>query len=199
MLASSSPRRSELLQEWGYEFELVHAPVSEELEEGVFPEEGVQELARRKALSGIEAWESQEGSGDHLILGADTIVVLNDIILGKPTDEEDAEAMLKALSGRTHKVMTAIALVSRSEEDLRIETDVEITSVSFRDLNLQEIADYIATGEPMDKAAAYAIQGGAGEFALEVNGSMTNVIGLPMELLAAKLEERKIFPKGYNR
>jgi septum formation protein len=199
ILASSSPRRIELLREWGYEFKLVYAPVSEELEEGILPEEGVQELAERKALSGFETWQKQEGLAEDLILGADTIVVLEERILGKPADEEDAEAMLRALSGKTHKVMTAIALVSKGEgQDFRIETDMEITIVSFRELSNREIRDYITTGEPMDKAAAYGIQGGAGKFVRKVSGSLTNVIGLPMELLSAKLEVREVFPTDSN-
>lgn len=200
VLASSSPRRSELLQEWGYEFKVVYAPVAEELEEGISPEEGVKELARRKALSGFEVWQSQERLSQDLILGADTIVVLDNKILGKPTDEKDAERMLQALSGKTHQVMTGIALVSRSENgDVCIETDLAVTIVSFRQLNSREIQAYVATGEPMDKAAAYAIQGGAEEFATRVNGSLTNVIGLPMELLAAKLEARGVFPTGEEK
>lgn len=195
VLASSSPRRSELLREWGYEFKIIQAPVSEDLLEGVLPEVGVQDLAKRKALSGYDVWKSQGGCADDLLLGADTIVVLEDKILGKPTDAQDAMSMLESLSGKTHRVMTAIALVSKNDNhDLSIETDVDITTVSFRELSRREIQDYIATGEPMDKAAAYAIQGGAREFASEVNGSLTNVIGLPMELLAKRLEERGITP-----
>lgn len=195
VLASASPRRSELLGEWGYEFALVLAPVSEELPEGVPPERGVQELAKRKALSGLDAWKSRGGSVSDLILGADTIVVLGDKILGKPADEEDAALMLEALSGKIHRVMTGIALVHGNEDqDASIETGVAITTVSFQELSSQEIQNYIATGEPMDKAAAYGIQGEAGKFAQVVNGSYTNVIGLPMELLSERLGERGIFP-----
>ncbi|MGI6451338.1 MAG: Maf family protein [Desulfitobacteriia bacterium] len=195
VLASSSPRRSELLREWGYEFSLVSAPVSEELDEEILPEEAVQDLARRKALAGYQVRQKQKGIGRDLILGADTIVVLKDRILGKPRDAEDAEQMLKSLSGKTHQVMTAIALAKgETEKDLNIETAVDITAVTFRDLSLREIRDYIATGEPMDKAAAYAIQGKAGDFAVSIKGSLTNVIGLPMELLTAKLKERGVFP-----
>lgn len=194
-MASSSPRRSELLRKWGYEFRLVSAPVSEELEEGILPEEAVRSLAKRKALAGYQAWQRENGSANDLILGADTIVVLEDKILGKPSDAEDAERMLQALSGKTHRVMTAIALVARKEEqDLNIETAVDSTTVTFRQLSRQEIRDYVATGEPMDKAAAYAIQGGARDFVLKIEGSPTNVIGLPMELLTAKLQERGVFP-----
>ncbi len=195
VLASSSPRRSELLQEWGFDFDLIVAPVSEDLEGKIQPEAGVQELARRKALAGFTAWERQNGLHQDLILSADTIVVLDDKILGKPLDEKDAEVMLRDLSAKTHRVMTAIALAYRDKDQIiSIETDVEISAVSFRELSTQEILDYIATGEPMDKAAAYGIQGGAGKFVTKVDGSLTNVIGLPMELLMAKLYERGILP-----
>jgi len=195
VLASSSPRRSELLQAWGYSFKLIYAPVSEDLPAAIRPEAGVQELARRKAWAGYEAWQGRNGSAHDLILGADTIVVLDNKILGKPADQKDAEEMLKALSSKTHQVMTAIALVgTNANEGISIETGLDITTVTFRQLAVQEILDYIATGEPMDKAAAYGIQGGAGKFVSDVNGSLTNVIGLPMELLTARLSERGIFP-----
>jgi septum formation protein len=199
VLASTSPRRRELLQEWGYTFKLVHAPVSEELPDGILPEAGVQILARRKALSGFKVWQQQSSSTQDVILGADTIVVLENRILGKPADQKDAEKMLRALSGKTHRVMTAIALAGKgADQELWVETDVEITTVSFRELHSQEILAYIATGEPMDKAAAYGIQGEAGKFAADVRGSVTNVIGLPMELLTAKLEKKGVFPKDKN-
>lgn len=196
ILASASPRRSELLREWGYDFRLVSAPVDETLPAEILPETGVQDLARRKAVSGLEAWLALGGSEEDLILGADTIVVLADRILGKPVDKADAEKMLLDLSGKTHRVMTAIALVTRDPEQqtVSVETAFETTTVTFRELDLREIREYIATGEPMDKAAAYGIQGGAGKFVTEVRGSLTNVVGLPMELLKKKLEDRGIFP-----
>jgi len=205
VLASASPRRSELLQEWGYTFVRVSAPVSEDLPEGILPEDAVKELARRKAFAGYKAWRKRGGDARDLIIGADTLVFLGNQILGKPADEEEAEHMLRALSGRTHKVMTGIALVTgktmdksgsnpagHQEQEVEIDTEVEITTVSFRELSTQEIVEYIATGEPMDKAAAYGIQGGAGKFAEKVDGSLTNVIGLPMERLTARLRERGI-------
>lgn len=198
VLASSSPRRRQLLEEWGYRFQLVESPVSEELPAGIPPEEGVQELARHKARSGFESWTRIFPKAMDTVLGADTIVVLGDRILGKPADEEEAAEMLAALSGRTHRVMTGIALAFKEDEEdksCRIDTGVEITTVVFREITRQEIEDYIATGEPMDKAAAYGIQGEAGKFVSRVEGSLTNVIGLPMELLAEKLKARGIFPQ----
>lgn len=196
ILASASPRRRELLEEWGYDFRLVSAPVDEVLPPDVWPETGVQDLARRKALSGFEAWLDLSGSADDLVLGADTLVVLDHIVLGKPADEEEAERMLLNLSGKTHRVMTAIALAAMDKvRQISVETAVEITTVSFRELKVQEIKDYIMTGEPMDKAAAYGIQGGAGGFVTAVSGSWSNVVGLPMELLVRKLEDKGISPK----
>ncbi|MCG1024912.1 Maf family protein [Dehalobacter sp.] len=197
ILASASPRRRELLEEWGYDFRLASAPVDEYLPPDVWPETGVQDLARRKALSGFEAWLDLSGSADDLVLGADTIVVLDHIVLGKPADEEEAERMLLNLSGKTHRVMTAIALAAMDKvrQQISVETAVEITTVSFRELKVQEIKDYITTGEPMDKAAAYGIQGGAAGFVTAVSGSWSNVVGLPMELLVRKLGDKGISPK----
>jgi len=194
VLASSSPRRSELLRQWGYRFELVYAPISESLTEGVSPIDGVRNLAERKALSGYQAWKSNGGSPQDLILAADTIVVLGERILGKPGDEKEAFEMLKALSGQTHRVMTGIALATEIDKRVQIDSAVDVTTVTFREISDQEILDYIASGEPMDKAAAYAIQGEGGKFVIGVQGSVTNVIGLPMELLTDKLSQKGVFP-----
>lgn len=196
VLASSSPRRKELLQEWGYDFGLINVPVKEDYDPKDPPQRVVEELALRKALAGLEAWVK----GKNLqpwptILGADTIVVLEGRILGKPLNTEDATRILEDLSGRTHRVMTGIALAWQEEGGSVLkDTAVELTTVTFRTLSRQEILDYVETGEPMDKAAAYGIQGGAGKFVRDVQGSLTNVIGLPMELLAEKLKCREIFP-----
>lgn len=194
VLASSSPRRKQLLKEWGYSFQLIEAPVSEDLPSNVVPEEGVQELARRKAQAGFASWRALFPKAQDVILGADTIVVLDDHILGKPVDADDAAGMLWALSGRTHLVMTGVALAVPEENDrCRIETGVEITSVTFRELSKQEITDYIKTGEPMDKAAGYGIQGQAEKFVESLEGSLTNVIGLPKELVTVKLRDAGFF------
>ncbi len=196
VLASSSPRRSELLQEWGYKFAHVEAPICEELAAGMRPETAVRGLASQKALAGLKAWQLIKGLSEDLILGADTIVVLHNRIMGKPKDAAEAEEMLQALSGHTHRVMTAIALAEHHpQKNASVWTGLEITAVTFTKLDIRENLDYIATGEPMDKAAAYGIQGEAKKFASEINGSLTNVIGLPMELLAAKLKERGIYPQ----
>ena len=196
VLASSSPRRIELLQEWGYEFRVVQPSVSEEFSATELPEDIVQDLAKRKALDGLEVWRSQQGLEADILLAADTIVVLDERIFGKPASEEDARKMLQVLSGRTHKVMTAIALADMGSDNqsLSIDTSLDITTVSFRDISDQEIWDYISTGEPMDKAAAYGIQGQAEKFVAWTQGSLTNVIGLPMELLSTKLQEKNVYP-----
>jgi len=156
----------------------------------------VQDLAKRKALDGLEVWRSQQGLEADILLAADTIVVLDERIFGKPASEEDARKMLQVLSGRTHKVMTAIALADMGSDNqsLSIDTSLDITTVSFRDISDQEIWDYISTGEPMDKAAAYGIQGQAEKFVAWTQGSLTNVIGLPMELLSTKLQEKNVYP-----
>jgi septum formation protein len=197
VLASASPRRSQLLKEWGYDFRLVHAPITEKMPPEVSPETGVKYLASQKAEAGFKVWRKQNGFSQDVILGADTIVVFKGNILGKPRDENEALRMLRDLSGSTHRVLTAISLAQEDlDHGMSIQTEVETTIVSFRSLSLKEIYDYIATGEPMDKAAAYGIQGGAGKFVKELKGSFTNVMGLPMELLEVKLKEKGILPQG---
>lgn len=186
VLASASPRRALLLEEGGYNFVTVKADVSEELPQGIRPEDGVKALALRKALAGLDAWLAAGGSPEDVILGADTIVALDTQILGKPTDEVDAEKMLLQLSGRQHEVYTGVALVTgtgRQQENHAIQTNVY-----FRPIAREDIRAYIATGEPMDKAGAYAIQGGAGQFVDHFEGSLSNVIGLPMEYVSEQLK-----------
>ena len=185
VLASASPRRAMLLREGGYSFVTVKASVSEVLEERVVPEIGVRQLATRKAQAGLTHWFKSGGDTQDIVLGADTMVVLNDQILGKPTSPEDAVQMLQNLSGRTHEVLTGVSLVSGSG---RFVEDVVKTIVHFRQLEAAEIKAYVVSGEPMDKAGAYGIQGEAGRFVTSIQGSLTNVIGLPMEYLTVQLK-----------
>ena len=185
VLASASPRRSMLLREGGYSFVTVKASVSEVLEERVVPEIGVRQLATRKAQVGMTHWLKSGGDTQDIVLGADTMVVLNDQILGKPTSPEEAVQMLQNLSGRTHEVLTGVSLVSGSG---RFVEDVVKTIVHFRHLEADEIMSYVVSGEPMDKAGAYGIQGEAGQFVTSIQGSLTNVIGLPMEYLTVQLK-----------
>ena len=184
VLASSSPRRAMLLREGGYNFETVKASVSEVLPEEMTPEIGVRHLAVRKAQAGLTHWLDLGGNIQDVVLGADTMVVLDARILGKPSTPVEAEEMLQRLSGRTHVVLTGVALISGSG---RLEADVVETVVRFRQLLTDEIKAYVISGEPMDKAGAYGIQGEAGKFVASFEGSLTNVIGLPMEYLLEHL------------
>lgn len=184
VLASTSPRRAMLLEKEGFSFITLKADVSEELPFEIKPEDAVKTLALRKALAGQKAWIEAGGSAEDIILGADTIVALDSQILGKPTDSREAQTMLQQLSGRHHDVYTGVALVNGTgcQENAAIRT-----RVYFRPLTLEEIQAYIATGEPMDKAGAYAIQGGAKKFVKQYEGSLSNVIGLPMEYVSVRL------------
>ena len=167
-LASASPRRRELLTQLGYPFVVLTVHVPEELAPGESAVAYVQRLAQDKALAG---WHACDGRLP--VLGSDTIVVLDDAILEKPTDEADARRMLSALSGRTHQVMTAVALAG-------MQLHLVTTQVTFRSLSATEITEYWHTGEPADKAGAYGIQGIAGKFVSRIEGSYTAVVGLPL-------------------
>ncbi|HHY27675.1 MAG TPA: septum formation protein Maf [Desulfitobacterium dehalogenans] len=184
VLASASPRRGMLLKEGGFSFVRVEADVSEVLSQGVSPESAVKELALRKALAGLNHWLDRGGSMEDIILGADTIVVLDHQILGKPKDVEEAEDMLTALSGRAHDVYTGVALINGAG---RQECGAVRTAVAFRSLTHEEILEYIATGEPMDKAGSYGIQGLGARLVDNYQGSLSNVIGLPMEYVKERL------------
>jgi len=173
-----------LLREVGYPFETVKCSVSEVLSEGMPPKIGVRHLAVRKAQAGLTNWLDLGGDIQDVVLGADTMVALGARILGKPTTPAEAEEMLQSLSGRTHVVLTGVALISGSG---RLEADVVETVVRFRQLLTEEIKAYVVGGEPMDKAGAYGIQGEAGKFVESFEGSLTNVIGLPMEYLMEHL------------
>ena len=180
ILASASPRRRELLGIFGLPFECIPA-VGEEKTGGYASCEALTEgLARQKAL------EVAAGvGGDAVVIGADTLVELDGVKLGKPRSEEEAFAMLRALSGKTHRVCTGLCCV-RGE---RVLSGVEITEVVFRPLTDGEIRAYIATGEPMDKAGAYGIQGRASLFAEGIRGDYFTVMGLPLCRLGTMLKE----------
>jgi septum formation protein len=177
LLASASPRRARLLEAAGIPFEAAPSYVDESVPPGTPPAEAAVALAVRKALSVEDrgAW----------VVAADTLLDLDGEILGKPRDAEDARRILGLLSGRAHWVVTGVA-VRRRESIL---TGLEQTRVTFRDLSSEEIARYVATGEPLDKAGAYAIQGGAAGFVAEVQGAADNVIGLPMGVVRRLLLE----------
>lgn len=181
VLASASPRRTELMELAGINFEVIPADIDETALSGEMPEEHVLRLAREKASA-----VAGSGKGRYFI-GADTVVVLDGRIMGKPADEREAAEMLRLLSGRSHSVLTGIALLDRMSGK-KVCKCVE-TKVYFKELTDKEIFDYIATGCPMDKAGAYAIQGGAIHFVRSIEGSYSNVIGLPMTELYEMLQD----------
>lgn len=174
-LASGSPRRAEILRAVGWTFEAQAADVDETLRAGESAEDYVRRLAREKA----ERVAAERLFG--LVLGADTTVVCGGEILGKPRDEEDARRMLRLLSGRTHEVLTGVALMRA--ETKRCIVEIETTRVRFARIDAGEIDDYVRTREPLDKAGAYAIQGGAALFVEGVEGDFWNVVGLPVRLV----------------
>lgn len=171
-LASASPRRRELLAQIGVPFSLVGVSVDETPSPTESPEAYVERVARDKALAGLVSL----GDRDGCVLGADTSVVLDQHILGKPADRADGLAMLAALSGRTHRVMTAVALASRSACEVR----VVISEVTFRTIDEAEAERYWDSGEPADKAGGYAIQGWGAVFVSQLHGSYSAVVGLPL-------------------
>ena len=171
-LASTSPRRRELLAQIGAPFSLLNVNIDESLLPGEVPEAYVQRLAREKAEAGFTAL----GDPGACVLGADTSVVLDERVLGKPADRDEGLAMLAALSGRAHKVLTAVALRSRNACEVRLVT----SEVRFRPISDAEAAAYWESGEPCDKAGGYAIQGWGAVFVSQLQGSYSAVVGLPL-------------------
>ena len=176
VLASASPRRAELLRAAGIAFDVLTADVDETRRDGEAAEAYVTRLAEAKARAVTER------AGGRPVLGADTVVVCGNDILGKPGDAADAKRMLRMLSGRTHVVMTGVCLLGPAEAGPHNSSVVAIatTTVEFGPLTDEEIHWYVASGEPSDKAGAYAIQGLASRFVTEISGSYTNVVGLPV-------------------
>ncbi|HEV2487593.1 MAG TPA: Maf family protein [Terracidiphilus sp.] len=192
VLASASPRRRELLAQAGFSFQVHPAHIPEEPLDGEDPIAYVTRLAREKAeavFRELAAAKNPRGEqsldGQSLaVLGADTTVTLDNHILGKPEDAADAARMLRMLSGRTHRVITGVALVTAEGAEVA----AEATAVRFLALSDEEIAAYVATGEPMDKAGAYAIQGWAARWIPRIEGCYFNVVGLPLALVSTLLE-----------
>lgn len=201
ILASASPRRQELLRNAGIPFIVQPADIDETPKPNESPRDCAERLAREKALA---VFQSQP---QNYVLGADTIVVIDNMILGKPRDADDAARMLRLLSGRTHAVITGVCLVSPSasyqppvagKTETKLATGnsqlataaSEITLVTMDEISDDEIRDYIATGEPMDKAGAYAIQGIASRWIPRIEGDYSNVVGLPVALVYAMLKKR---------
>jgi septum formation protein len=201
VLASASPRRRELLAQAGYSFEVHPAHIPEEPYPNEDPIPYVTRLAREKAQAvyreilgapGPDSWTLESTNPDRpfvsnlAVLGADTTVALDDHILGKPESPADAVRMLRLLSGRTHRVLTGVALVTATSTEVAAES----TAVQFLTLSDEEIDAYIATGEPMDKAGAYAIQGRAARWIPRIEGCYFNVVGLPIALVSSLLGAR---------
>jgi septum formation protein len=185
VLASASPRRRGLLTQVGYRFEVRPAHICEDPHDGEDPITYVTRLAREKAEAVFRDLAAAEPKlGEIAVLGADTTVTLDNSILGKPEDAADAARILRLLSGRTHLVITGVALVTAE----RTEVAAEVTAVRFLTLSDEEIAAYISTGEPMDKAGAYGIQGHAARWIPRIEGCYFNVMGLPLALVCSLLE-----------
>jgi septum formation protein len=183
ILASASPRRRELLAQAGYLFEVQASSVDESHRAGEEAIRFATRLAREKAQ---QVFAQRQSSGNStLVLGADTVVVCDGEILGKPADAADATRMLLLLSGRTHSVVTGVAVVGGVQV---VEVAAEVTQVTVRTLSPQEIAEYVASREPMDKAGAYGIQGYAARWIPRISGCYFNVVGLPLALVASLLE-----------
>ena len=199
VLASASPRRRELLAQAGFSFEVHPAHIPEDPLPNEDPVAYVTRVAREKAeavfaqLSGAPGLDSETWEGVNLdrhslaVLGADTTVTLDKAILGKPEDPADAARMLRLLSGRTHRVITGVAVVTATSTEVA----AEVTAVKFLTLSDEDIAAYIATGEPMDKAGAYAIQGRAARWISRIEGDYFNVVGLPIALVFTLLDSLK--------
>lgn len=180
VLASQSPRRKELLGRMGLEFVTQASKIDESAFDGLEARELVATLSREKAQ-----WIARQLDGETLVIGADTVVVRDGAALGKPKDAEDAVAMLLSLSGRDHQVCTGVT-VCRGD---RVLTQVEETQVTFRELTEAEVRQYVSTGEPMDKAGAYGIQGLGGLMVEGIRGDYSNVVGLPVCRLGQMLKD----------
>lgn len=193
ILASASPRRRELLERAGVSFEVIPAQGEERIT-SQRPEEAVLQLAKDKA-----AWVAQtlkECEEETLVIGADTIVVFEDTILGKPSDETDAQQTLEKLQGNTHQVYTGVSVFEKKNGEWIDHTFYESTDVTFYPVSKEEIRAYVATGEPMDKAGSYGIQGLFGIYVRGICGDYNNVVGLPVARLFFEMKRAGISLKS---
>lgn len=181
ILASKSPRRRELLSKLVESFEIITAEVDETLPEGIHPRDGVEMLAVRKGEAVAKY------NPEAIVISSDTLVELEGVALGKPENEADAHRMLRSLSGKTHNVHTGVAIHARGE----VYSGIASTAVHFREITDEEIYNYIATGDPMDKAGAYGIQNGGGLFVTKYDGDYDTVVGLSVKLVKKLLESTK--------
>jgi septum formation protein len=208
VLASASPRRAEILRNAGFEFEIIAAEIDECMRPRETAEAYVRRLAKEKAFSVARQLPIRHGLVHRPVVAADTTVRLEGVILGKPTSAQDARKMLRRLSGKWHEVLTGLAVVVTGIPTRRISNKtgigygagsetwiaVEKTRVEFARLSGKEIEEYIKTGEPFDKAGAYAIQGRGGKFISRIEGCYFNVMGLPLARLYAMLKEIEAVP-----
>ena len=185
ILASGSPRRADLLRQIGLEFEVIPSDIDEDEISGDSPQQRALNAALAKAL------DVARKVGEGIVIGADTIVVLEGRILGKPSGPQEAIRMLTLLSGKTHRVITGVALVDASS--MKVESWVESTYVTFRELSPDEVIEYVETGIPLDKAGAYGIQDKAAAFVKRIEGCYFNVVGLPLATLIERLRKKMKF------
>nr|WP_295900109.1 Maf family protein [uncultured Bdellovibrio sp.] len=186
VLASESPRRRALLKEAGFNFDVVPVKVSEIPNKNLNVNDQILDIARRKAREAFRVLKSGRTSS-FTVLAADTEVIFGGGPLGKPQDRDDAYRILRLLSGHFHEVITAVCIIdSETQKEL---SQFEITQIYFKNLTDEEIWTYIDTGEPMDKAGAYGIQGGGGKFVDRIEGPFDNVVGLPIDLVRKMLSE----------
>ena len=186
VLASRSPRRARLLREAGYEIDVVPADIDESRLAGEEPRQYVLRVAAEKAAA------VAPGAGDRIVVAADTVVLIDGLVLGKPADRRGAVAMLDRLSGRTHEVLTGVVAVRGA----RVLDAVEVTRVTFATLDAKRIVWYAGTGEPDDKAGAYAVQGIGSRFVERIEGSYTNVVGLPVALVDRFVRQLEADPEA---
>lgn len=182
LLASASPRRKELLEQIGISYESASMDINETVKQGESPKDYVLRLAKEKAQAGIAVYQ------DRVVLAADTTVVVNGAILGKPDSTQEAFDMLKRLSGSVHDVLTGVAVARQVNGKLIVNSECVSTKVSFSQLSDHQIQQYINTQEPMGKAGAYGIQGKAALFVEYIEGSYSNVVGLPLAETGKLLE-----------
>ncbi|MNJ92791.1 Septum formation protein Maf [compost metagenome] len=186
ILASESPRRRQLLSEAGFSFDVVPVKVSEIPDKNLNVNDQILDIAGRKSRAAFADLKSRL-QNDFIVISADTEVIFGGGPLGKPVDTEDAVRILRLLSGNVHEVITAVSMVSSHNGKTLSQT--ETTRVFFKELSDEEIRNYIATGEPMDKAGAYGIQGLGGKFVEKIEGPFDNVVGLPVDLVRKMLKE----------
>lgn len=183
ILASKSPRRKELLEKCGIEFECMPMNIDESLNEGDTLEEKIRILSQRKASACLAAYP------DAVVIGSDTIVTVDEKILGKPKNREEAKEMLRELSGRTHRVITGLCIIGSA----RTYTDVSVSEVTFAPLSEEEIDAYTESGECDDKAGSYAIQGLGGKFITHISGDYYAIMGLPLNLVYEELKNIDLY------